>query len=66
VQSNAIEGSGVGSVSVSFPTSNTAGNLIIAFVRMSSRGQTSTGAYAATFSVSPSTNWSAVLATFKP
>ena len=27
---------------------------------------TSTGAYAATFSVSPSTNWSAVLATFKP
>jgi hypothetical protein len=42
VQSNAIEGSGVGSVSVSFPTSNTAGNLIIAFVRMSSRGQSVT------------------------
>jgi hypothetical protein len=39
VQSNAIQGSGVASVSVAFPTSNTAGNLIIAFVRMSSTGQ---------------------------
>jgi hypothetical protein len=29
-------------------------------------GVTSTGAYAAAFSVSPSTNWTAVLATFKP
>jgi hypothetical protein len=39
-QSNAVQGSGVGSVSVGFPTNNTAGNLIIAFVRMSSSTQT--------------------------
>ena len=39
VQENAIQGSGVASVSVAFPASNTAGNLIIAFVRMSSTAQ---------------------------
>jgi len=42
VQENAIQGSGVGSVSVAFPTANTAGNLILAFVRMSSSTQTVT------------------------
>ena len=42
VQANAIQGSGVGSVSVTFPASNTAGNLIIAFVRMSTTSQTVT------------------------
>src|SRR5262249_253097 len=40
VQSRSAEGSGVGSLSVSFPSSNTAGNLIIAFVRMSTTTQT--------------------------
>ena len=42
VQSNAAQGSGVSSVSAAFPVSNTAGNLIIAFVRMSSTSQTVT------------------------
>jgi len=42
VQSNAAQGTGVGSVSVAFPASNTAGNLIIAFVRMSTATQTVT------------------------
>jgi hypothetical protein len=42
VQANAIQGSSPKSVSVAFPTSNTAGNLIIAFVRMSSTGQSVT------------------------
>lgn len=40
VQQNAVQGTGVGSVSVSFPAANTAGNLILAFVRMSSTSQT--------------------------
>ena len=35
VQSTAVEGSSLGSLSVRFPSANTAGNLIIAFVRMS-------------------------------
>ncbi len=42
VQSNAAEGSGVKSFSVSFASANTAGNLIIAFVRMSTASQTVT------------------------
>ena len=39
-QTNAREGSGVSSVSSNFPASNIAGNLIIAFVRMSTTTQT--------------------------
>jgi len=42
VQENAAQGSAVGSVSVAFPTANTAGNLILAFVRMSTSTQTAT------------------------
>ncbi|HEV2245154.1 MAG TPA: S8 family serine peptidase, partial [Terriglobia bacterium] len=42
VQANAAQGVGVGSVSVAFPASNTAGNLIIAFVRMATASQTVT------------------------
>jgi hypothetical protein len=42
VQANAAQGVGVGSVSVPFPASNTAGNLIIAFVRMATPSQTVT------------------------
>jgi hypothetical protein len=42
VQSNTIEGSGQQSVSVRFPSSNHAGNLIIAFVRMSTTSATVT------------------------
>ena len=42
VQSNAAQGSAVSSVSVAFSTNNTAGNLIIAFVRMSTTSQTVT------------------------
>ncbi len=42
VQSNAALGSAVGSLSAAFPAGNTAGNLIIAFVRMSSTSQTVT------------------------
>ena len=42
VQSKAVGASAVGSVSVPFPSSNTAGNLIIAFVRMSTTSQTVT------------------------
>ncbi|HEV2246777.1 MAG TPA: putative Ig domain-containing protein [Terriglobia bacterium] len=41
-QENAVQGSGVASVSVAFPTTNTAGNLILAYVRMSSSSQTVT------------------------
>ena len=41
-QGNSIEGTGVGSLSVPFTSSNTAGNLIIAFVRMSTTWQTVT------------------------
>ena len=40
VQSRAIEGTGVASVAQTFAAANTAGNLIIAFVRMSSTSQT--------------------------
>ncbi len=40
VQSSAVEGSGVGSVSASFGGNNRAGNLILAFVRMSTTTQT--------------------------
>ena len=42
VQSNAVEGSGLASLSVPFASANTAGNLIIAFVRMSTASQTVT------------------------
>jgi thermitase len=42
VQSNAAEGTGIGSLSVTFPANNTAGNVIIAFVRMSTTSQTVT------------------------
>ena len=42
VQSNAVQGSGVSSVSRSFTSANTAGNLIVAFVRMSTTSQTVT------------------------
>jgi subtilisin family serine protease len=41
-QSNAVQGSSVGSIAAAFPGSNTAGNLILAFVRMSSSTQTVT------------------------
>jgi hypothetical protein len=40
VQSNAVPSSGVSSVSVGFPQNNTAGDLIVAFVRMSTTTQT--------------------------
>ena len=40
VQSASVEGSGVSSLSQAFSTPNTAGNLIIAFARMSSTSQT--------------------------
>jgi subtilisin family serine protease len=40
VQSNSIEGKGATSVSATFGMANTSGNLIVAFVRMSSTGQT--------------------------
>ena len=39
VQSNAVASSGVSSLSTSFPAANAAGNLIIAFVRMSTTSQ---------------------------
>src|SRR5581483_10884581 len=39
VQSAQIEGTGVASLSQSFPSNNTSGNLIIAFVRMSTTDQ---------------------------
>jgi hypothetical protein len=39
-QTNAAEGSGVSSVSTNFPASNITGNLVIAFVRMSTTTQT--------------------------
>src|SRR5262249_40800974 len=39
VQSNTVAGTGVGSVSVPFTTNTTAGNLIVAFVRMSTTSQ---------------------------
>jgi hypothetical protein len=42
VQANTVEGSGIGSISAPFRTNNTAGNLIIAFVRMSTIWQTVT------------------------
>ena len=42
VQANAVQGSSVASVSVAFPGANTVGNLILAFVRMSSATQTVT------------------------
>ncbi|MGI8987953.1 MAG: S8 family serine peptidase [Bryobacteraceae bacterium] len=42
LQATAAEGSGVQSVSAAFPASNTAGNLIVAFVRMSTATQTVT------------------------
>jgi hypothetical protein len=41
-QENAVQGSGVGSVSVAFTAANTSGNLILAFVRMSTTTQTVT------------------------
>ena len=40
VQAKAVSGSGVGALSVSFSANNTAGNLIIAVVRMSTTSQT--------------------------
>ena len=40
VQSNAIQGSSVGSLAAAFASSNKVGNLIIAFVRMSTTSQT--------------------------
>lgn len=40
VQSASIAGNGVSSLSQAFPSANTAGNLIIAFVRMSTTSQT--------------------------
>ncbi|HLH29859.1 MAG TPA: SBBP repeat-containing protein [Terriglobia bacterium] len=40
VQSNMVAGTGVASVSTSFSSPNTAGNTIIAFIRMSSASQT--------------------------
>ena len=40
VQSNAAQGSGLGSISSGFPSGNTAGNLIVAAVRMSTSSQT--------------------------
>src|ERR1051326_7831993 len=42
VQSRMIEGSGLSSISLGFSSSNQAGNLIIAFVRMSTTSQTVT------------------------
>jgi hypothetical protein len=42
IQANAVEGAGTGSLSAAFPSNNTAGNLIIAFVRMSTTSQTVT------------------------
>jgi subtilisin family serine protease len=42
VQENAVQASGVTSVSVAFAAANTTGNLILAFVRMSSATQTVT------------------------
>jgi hypothetical protein len=42
VQANAARWAGVGSLSVAFPTTNSSGNLIIAFVRMSTTSQTVT------------------------
>lgn len=42
VQSAAIEGTAVTSVSVSFPSANTAGNMVLVFVRMSTTTQTVT------------------------
>jgi hypothetical protein len=42
VQENAVQASGVTSVSVAFPAANTTGNLVLAFVRMSSATQTVT------------------------
>jgi hypothetical protein len=42
VQSSALRGTAMGSLSVTFPIANTPGNLIIAFVRMSTTGQTVT------------------------
>ena len=42
VQANSVQGSNVGSLSAAFPISNTAGNLILAFVRMSTTSQTVT------------------------
>jgi hypothetical protein len=42
VQANAVQGSAVGSVSVAFPVANSAGKLILAFVRMSTSTQTVT------------------------
>jgi subtilisin family serine protease len=41
-QSNAVQGSAVGSVSLGFPNANTSGNLIVVFVRMSTTTQTVT------------------------
>jgi hypothetical protein len=40
IQSKALQGSAVGALAVAFPSPNTGGNLIIAFVRMSSASQT--------------------------
>jgi hypothetical protein len=40
VQSNAGRGAGISSLSVPFPSDNVAGNLIVAFVRMSTTSQT--------------------------
>jgi Putative Ig domain/Bacterial Ig domain len=40
VQANALQGSAVTSLAATFPAGNTAGNLIIAFVRMSTTSQT--------------------------
>src|SRR5437588_789402 len=40
LQSNSAQGAGVGSLSVPFPSNNTGGNLIVAFVRMSGTTQT--------------------------
>ena len=42
IQANSAEGTAVGSLSTSFPSANAAGNLMIAFVRMSSSAQTLT------------------------
>ena len=42
VQANSVQGSGMTSVSVAFPVANSTGNLIIAFVRMSTSTQTLT------------------------
>lgn len=42
MQSSSVEGTGLSSISLAFPAANTAGNLIVAFVRMSSSTQTVT------------------------